>query len=428
MRLAIAGMLRSSGLQVTEADGVQSGLEAFRQARFHAAVVDFLLDDGNAFELLRGMIDVDASVPVIVVTGRGTIPLAVEAMRRGFFHFLTKPFEAVDLLRALDDAIAERPGNVLPDPFTGSSSVVRALSVEAHRQSSSDAPVLLVGEPGTGKGTLAQWLHRMSNRARFPFIRISCAERSEKVLEQELFGSESSTAGETVQTCAGAFEFVVGGSVLLEDVTVASAWIQDRIRQVLVSQRTSRLGATVERSVNFRLFVSSSRPLSRRALETPFLAEVLARSGGSPLRVPALRDRLDDLEALAAAILKRMPPGQGPSRTLTSSSLERLRGYPWPGNLRELRMVLERAVMISDEAEITPHHLRIGDDLMNQVGATMARASLNDVEREHVLQVFRASNQNVAVAAVRLGIPRSTLYQKLREYGETTPRRRLTRQ
>jgi len=321
----------------------------------------------------------------------------------------------------VEAAVAERRppagGEGSPDPFVGASRAIRELAGEASRVAASSAPVLLTGETGTGKGVLARWLHAHSPRAAGPFLDLNCAGLSPELLDSELFGHERGAFTGAVSAKVGLLEAASGGTVFLDEIGDIGLPVQGRILKAIEEGRFRRVGGVKDLTVDIRLVAATHRDLSERVRSGAFREDLFFRVSTLPLRLPALRERLEDLPVLAERLIARA----GLRRvSLSQDALERLAAHAWPGNVRELRNVLERALVLG-EGDV----LRAGDlRLEARPAPAAAGASLDEVERAHILRVLADEDYRVAEAAERLGIPRSTLYQKLKVFGLQLPRSR----
>ena len=359
-------------------------------------------------------------------------------MKRGVRDFLPKPVKPDALLAAVRGVLGEGGPDEErappTDPFAGTSALIRALAGEALRVAASDAPVLLGGETGSGKGVLARWLHEHGPRAPGPFLDLNCAGLTRELLDSELFGHERGAFTGAVSTKMGLLEAAHGGTLFLDEIGDIDISVQGKILKVIEEQRFRRVGGLHDLQVDLRLIAATHRDLTERVASGAFRADLFFRVSTLPLTVPALRDRCEDIPALVERLLT-LTPARARGVTLSPAALSALKAHPWPGNIRELRNVLERAVLLCDERELEVDDLRLpqappaplrSPEVPLTVPSTpgQASSSLRDLERGHILKVLREEDYRVAEAAFRLGIPRSTLYQKLKEYGVQLPKSR----
>jgi DNA-binding NtrC family response regulator len=432
IRFAIRDFLESSGYCVREAGTCQEAHELLQSGEMDAALVDYSLPDGNALELLGRLAGSDLGVPIVVLTGHGSIELAVQAIKEGAEQFLTKPVAlpalAVVLERALENRRAQqrerfqraRRSRAAVDPFVGTSPAIRRLAQDAQRVRVSERPVLILGETGTGKGVLARWLHDNGPRAEEAFIDINCAGLAREFLETELFGHRKGAFTGAVDQKAGLLEVAHRGTLFLDEIGDMDLLVQGKLLKVIEEKRFRRLGDVSERSVDVRLIAATHQDLSHLMVERRFRNDLYFRISTLPLIVPALRDRREDIPALAERMLSDLAAELGRRRPqLSPEALSRLQAYSWPGNIRELGNVLERAILLAGNDTLGPGDLRFEAE---PAGREAAGLTLREMEEQHVARVLEEEGGNVVRAARRLGIPRSTLYQKLKKQGIVPPR------
>jgi DNA-binding NtrC family response regulator len=439
IRAPLRRFLERNALGVDEADSWSAALESCRRAPPDAAVVDFRLADGTALDLLAGLRAAHLQVPVVVLTGHGTVEMAVQAMRLGARHFLTKPVQLSALWVVLEELLGgaraptqveERPrSGGGPDPFLGTSAAIRHLEAVARKVLQSPSPVLILGETGTGKGVLARWLHEHGPRGGKPFVNINCAGLSREFLESELFGHERGAFTGAVTAKPGLLEVAHGGTLFLDEVGDMEAAVQPKLLKVLEERTFRRLGEVRDRAVDVHLVAATHQSFAALVAEGRFRRDLYFRISTIPLVLPPLRERPDDVPVLAAELLRQFAGRLGrPPATLSPAALRALQAHPWPGNLRELRNVLERAVLLSDGGVLEPRDLHFEPGLMVVPAALPPPApplpgdglppthlTLAEVERLHIERVLAEEGGRVEQAARRLGIPRSSLYDKLRK-------------
>jgi len=432
IRVALADFLESQGFDVVAASGVTEARGIFRTRIPDAAVLDYDLEDGDALQLLAELRSIDATCAIVILTGQGSIDLAVRAMREGADHFLTKPVELATLRVILErlleirrakrthEAAAPR-GKGLIDPFQSELPSVRRLAEQARRVVDSDQPVLILGETGSGKGVLARWLHQRGPRADEPMVDLNCAGLSRELVETELFGHTKGAFTGAVSAKRGMLEVAHRGSVFLDEIGDLDPAVQPKLLKVLEERRFRRVGDVEDRSVDVRLLAATSLDLGILVRDGKFRSDLYFRISTLVLTIPPLRERVEDLPRLAQELLDRIAPSRGHRRwILQEDALKALRRYPWPGNVRELRNVLERAVLLSDRAELRAEDLHFDPAGLVISGETKAVdpldrvVTLAEMERTMIARAMEATGGKVAEAALQLGIPRSTLYQKLK--------------
>lgn len=431
IRFGIREFLGTSGYEVEEADSCGAAARAFAAAPPDVAILDYKLPDGTALDLLPRLKAIDSDVPVALLTGHGSIDLAVRAVKEGAEQFLTKPVELPALLvvvqrmienrrmRQQQHAGAIRLAREAVDPFVGTSPAIRTLAGEARKVVQSESPVLIHGETGAGKGVLARWLHANGPRAAEPFVDLNCAGLARELLESELFGHEKGAFTGAVARKPGLLETANRGTVFLDEIGDMDLLIQPKLLTVLEEKRFRRLGSVSDRHVDVHLVSATHQDLGRLVREERFRSDLYYRISTIPLTVPALRDRAEDIAPLAQRLLARIAADMGcASLALTADAVVALRTYKWPGNIRELRNVLERAVLLGNRVEVTAADLRLpGAGPAPAAAGTAAGetpTTLLELETWHIERVLREEGGNVTRAAARLGIPKSTLYQKLK--------------
>ncbi|HEX8439316.1 sigma-54 dependent transcriptional regulator [Archangium sp.] len=438
VRFGIHDFLEAHGLEVLEAESCRRARELFRSSRPDVVLLDYRLPDGTALELLPEMRAVDPSIPVLVLTAHASIDIAVQAIKLGAEHFLPKPVELPALLmmverlleaqrtrRRQQALVASSPEEL--NPFLGESPRIRALEDTARRVLDSDSPVLIQGETGTGKGVLATWLHLNGPRAGGPLVQLNCAGLSPQFLDTELFGHERGAFTGAVHRKQGLLEVAHHGSVFLDEIGDMDPQVQPKLLKVVEEKRFRRLGEVEDRAVDVRLIAATHQDLAERVRAQAFRSDLYFRISPLPLLLPALRERPEDLPVIAQALLARLSRELGrPGLHLTPDAADALRAYPWPGNIRELRNVLERAVLLSSKPVLGPAELQLNHDFARKLAAPSTEPSslapeldltLQEVERRHIARVLAAEGGHVERAARRLGIPRSSLYQKLKSLG-----------
>ena len=435
IRAPLREFLTLRGFEVAEAATGQAARTAFASARPDLVLLDYSLPDATALELIPRLRELDEGVPIIVVTGHGTIDLAVQTMREGAEYFLTKPV-ALATLGVLLERIFEnaknrraqlasrsRAARAAPDPFTGVSAAIAALRAEVEKIAASDRPVLIQGETGAGKGVLAAWMHRHGARAEEPFIDLNCAGLSRELLESELFGHEKGAFTGAVDAKAGLLEVAHRGTFFLDEIGDLDLLIQPKLLKVLDERQFRRLGSVRDRSVDVRLIAATHQDLAAAVRAQKFRSDLYFRVSTLQIRIPSLRDRRADIAPLAQAILRSFTAELGREMALTAEAIGTLTNYPWPGNIRELRNVLERSVLLAEGTRLRAADLRFDPAalLARAAPAEAAAHTLDERERRHIEETLESQGWRVGAAAQRLGVSRSALYRKIKEYGLRRP-------
>jgi DNA-binding NtrC family response regulator len=376
-----------------------------------------------------------SSVPVILLTGNGTIELAVQAMKEGAEQFFTKPVQmaaiAVVLERVLKNQrnhqkqlagkVKEKRESV--DPFVGVSAAIQKVAEEAERVCGSHCPVLIAGETGSGKGILARWLHDHSPRAEEPFVDLNCAGFGKELLESELFGHEAGAFTGALQRKLGLLEVAQKGTVFLDEIGDMDLQIQPKLLKILEEKQFRRLGDVQERHLDIRLIAASHADLAQQIREKKFRSDLYFRVSTVVIRMPALRERVEDIPLLAQHFFQRMAVDLGRIHLILSErTLETLTTYPWPGNIRELKNVMERAVLLATGDTIQPRDLRL--EYVSSAAESNedpSHLTFREMQRFHIQKVLTSEQWNVSRAATRLGMTRSSLYNKIKTFGIVHP-------
>ena len=427
--LTVQSFLENSGFEVIPGTSCRQAEEIYRAAKPDAVVMDYRLGDGNAHEILPRLRAADPAIPIIIMTGHASIELAVQAVKLGAEHFLTKPLDlgtlAVMLERSLDNQRNRRKQAIIQsrssrdgvNPFLGTSSVIKELSEKASRVAHAECPILIQGETGTGKSVLAHWVHEHSPRTKEPFVDLNCGGLMRDFLETELFGHEKGAFTGAVQNKIGLLEIAHKGTLFLDEIGDVDLSVQPKILKVLEEKQFRRLGDVRDRRVDVRLVAATHQNLSTLMKDRRFRTDLFFRISTIPLLVPPLRERVEDIPLLAAHLVDRLSGELGYGNVeIKPEAMRRLQSYSWPGNIRELRNVLERGVLLSGNRVISEKSLHFDemewpDSSLNNLGKT-----LEEMECHYIGEVMRAEGGRVETASRRLGIPRSTLYAKLKQY------------
>jgi DNA-binding NtrC family response regulator len=430
IRAPLREFLEGRGYEAVEADSARTAREAFLAARPDAVLLDYELPDANALEVIPRLRELDDGVPIVVITGHATIELAVQAMREGAEYFLTKPVQlstlAVVLERIFEHsknkrarlASRNRDSRAAADPFIGASEAIGALRSEVDKIARSDRPVLIQGETGAGKGVLAAWIHRHGPRSEEAFVDLNCAGLSRELLESELFGHDKGAFTGAVAAKAGLIEVAHQGTFFLDEIGDMDLPIQPKLLKVLDDRQFRRLGSVHDRSVDVRLIAATHHNLAEAVQAQKFRSDLYFRISTLQIRIPSLRQRRQDIELLARAILRSFAAELGREMELGADAVAALSRYPWPGNIRELRNVLERSVLLAETPRLRAADLRFDQAaLLTRARPEAAPAhTLDEQEKRHIEESLRAVSWRVNEAAQRLGLSRSALYRKIKEY------------
>lgn len=416
--------LESMDHTVTSASNSADALAELRTTPFDVVLLDLRLSQESGLDVLEEILRISPQVAVVMVTAYGSIETAVEAMRRGAFDYLPKPctpdqvrqvLAKVEKTRRLERRVAElesRLGSEGPDiDITSQTPAMQKMLDIAFKAAESEATILLLGESGTGKSVLARSIHQRSPRRSGAFVTVSCPSLSRELLESELFGHvKGSFTGAHADTL-GKVAAADGGTLFLDEIGELPLEIQAKLLRLLQEREYERVGETKPRRANVRVISATNRDLAAAVATGKFREDLFYRLNVISLRLPPLRDRVLDIEKIALSHLTFLARHSGKHvRGFSSNALDAIRKYAWPGNLRELRNVIERAVILSngewiesdDLAETihVPSEIRIGGSL-----------TLEEIEAEHIRRVL-ANTRTLDEAATILGIDPATLYRK----------------
>jgi DNA-binding NtrC family response regulator len=429
-RFAMRRFLKSRGFDIEEAENCAVAREKFRSFGPDVTVLDFRLPDGNALELIPQLRATGPSA-IIVLTAYASIDTAVEAVKLGAEHFLAKPVELEALFVLIQRTIenqrnrqqmlagtkrGEMRGRI--DPFLGATAAIAELREKAEAVLRTDSPLLIQGETGTGKTVLAQWIHSYSRRAQEAFVDLNCAGISREFLETELYGHEKGAFTGATAAKQGLLEVADRGTVFLDEIGDMDTQVQASLLKVLEEKRFRRLGDVRDRSVDIRLIAATHHDLRSRAAERLFRQDLYYRISALELCVPPLRERCADIPLIAGMLLERLARDLGqPPVTMTGDAAASLTRYDWPGNIRELRNVLERALLRTHGAVLDAGTLDFGVRVPVAASGVRRSGTLDEVERDYIEQVLRDEHGAIDRAAGRLGVSRSAVYYKARKHG-----------
>ncbi|MGA9567876.1 MAG: sigma-54 dependent transcriptional regulator [Candidatus Korobacteraceae bacterium] len=429
-REATAVFLARDGYEVIEARNIEECLQQFESGRPDIAILDYFLKDGTALQLFPRLKQIDPDVPIFILTGHATIDIAVRSIQGGADQFLTKPVDlralaaliskAIENNRTRRSQVAQRAtrSRYQRDPFIGNSPTIRRLADEAHKVAASDLPILVHGETGTGKGVLAEWVHQNSPRREEAFVDINCAGLSKELMESELFGHEKGAFTSAISAKVGLLEIAHKGSAFLDEIGDMDLVIQAKLLKVVEDKKFRRLGAIRDRKVDLRLICATHQDLASHIAEKTFRPDLFFRISAAPLRVPPLRERRDDIPLFVAHFIGNLSRDLGrPNLEASPAALHSLQSYHWPGNIRELRNVIERAAIIAEGHTIRPEHLAFQiSPAAKGYSDDIWAMSLEQVESMHISKALQAAGGVVDRAAAQLGIAKSTLYSKIKYY------------
>ena len=444
IRDLVSGILEDDGHQVRAARDSDEALDAIRRRKPSLVVLDIWLQGSriDGLELLAMLKEIDPDLPVVVISGHGTIETAVSAIRKGAYDFVEKPFTADRLIlvvqRALEATRLKRENTALKarssvgDDLIGSSAVIGALRSSIDRVAQTNSRVLISGPAGSGKELIARLLHERSPRSTGPFVAINAASIAPDRMESEIFGEEGPDGRPRK---IGVFEQAHGGTLFLDEVGDMPIETQSKILRVLVEQRFRRLEGATDVQVNVRVVSSTSRELRGDIEQQRFREDLFHRLNVVPLRAPSLAERREDIPDLAGYFVGRLAGMSGvPARQIGEDALAALQAADWPGNVRQLRNVIERILILATGDAATPVTVDClppdawpsagaKRDGMQEVIALPLRDARERFEREYLNVQITRFGGNISRTAAFIGMERSALHRKLKSLGVDPPGR-----
>jgi DNA-binding NtrC family response regulator len=447
MRRILSTILQGEGHVVVEALGAKEAIELISTTQFDLVLTDQKMPDGDGLSVIAAGRDADPTLPIVMLTAFATVDLAVEAMRQGAFDFIPKPFtpevvlavagravERAELLRENDRLRGEIGRLGFSDEILGRSRGIQELRDRIARVAPTNATVLLTGETGTGKELVARAIHKGSARANNSFVAVNCAAFQETLLESELFGHERGAFTGADRSRQGLFEAAHRGTLLLDEAGEMSLPLQAKLLRVLVDGQLLRVGATTPRNVDVRVIVATHRDLMQRVKAGLFREDLYYRIAVVPIHIPPLRDRKEDIPLLVLYLLQQVAHDlKQPVRQINSDAITKLLRYDFPGNVRELRNLIERACILTREEQIDPSDLVLESEERTAPAGKLSeehlhrwlrslptnvelRRTLEEIERELIIRALRAAHGVQAEAARTLVLSRSDVAYKIKKY------------
>lgn len=422
--------LSAMGFAVTPCTTGQDALDAAKREVFDIAITDLRLRGEDGLNLTEALLRTHPGLPVIILTAHGSIPNAVEAMQRGAFGYLTKPFDDRELKATIDKGLAQqrmsreiqRLKSLVKELYglenvIARSSAMQRLFQKIAQVADSDATILLCGETGTGKEVLARVIHTNSRRAKNPFVALNCAAIPEALFESELFGHVRGAFTSAVATKRGFFQSANGGTLFLDEIAEMPLPMQVKLLRAVQEREIREVGADHVTKVDVRIIAATNKDLAEAVKAGTFRHDLYYRISVVPLTIPPLRERKDDIPLLGQHFLKQSAErAHKDIRGFTAAAMHRMMVYPWPGNVRELENAIEKAVVMSRQDMISP-------DLLPSVGVApdVAMKPLTEAkeefERTYLRNVLQMTGGNISRAAQFAGRYRADFYKMLKKYG-----------
>ncbi|MCB9685627.1 MAG: sigma-54-dependent Fis family transcriptional regulator [Alphaproteobacteria bacterium] len=437
IRKVLSAHLRRMGHEVDTAEDGEIAIARLSEEPYHLVVSDLKMPRTDGMSLLRWVERHQPGLPLVLVTAHGTVETAVEALKHGAHDYLTKPFDLGELERTIAKALATEAKNAQQmhaEPGSASKAIIgstpqmREVFRLVDKVAASPTTVLITGESGTGKELVARALHEKSERRDAPFIQVNCGAIPETLFEAELFGYEKGAFTGAVGSKPGRFELAHGGTLFLDEIGELPRDLQVKLLRALQERRIDRVGGVKPIEVDVRVVAATNVDLQKAVEDGRFRNDLYYRLSVFPIHLPSLRERVDDLPILVEHFLRQFSTRLGKSVTRVSpDALAALLEHPWPGNIRELENLVERAVLLTESDTVTLADLPAlrrgsgpaldGEELDALDLKEYVRVHLARIERARIQRVLQVEDGNVTRAARRLGISRKSLQTKMKEYG-----------
>jgi DNA-binding NtrC family response regulator len=413
--------LEKSGYEVKPASSIAEAKDALLRGRYDVVILDLSLPDGSGLELIG---EIRTSLPnaaLVVITGGGDIPIAVQAMQQGADNFLTKPVDmneldvylkkSVELKKLRHGEFTRKVLDKKVEPFFGKSPAIRKVLEFASAAAGKDTATIIHGETGTGKGVLAKWIHEHSARSGEAFVEVNCSALKGDLLNSELFGHAKGAFTSAHQEKPGLLEVADGGTLFLDEIGDMDLGVQSQFLKVIEEKQYRRLGEVKTRHSDFRLICATNRDLLTETKQGRFRLDLYYRINVFPIYLPSLKERVGDLEEMVDYLLKSFnyqPPG------ILPVAMGALKAYNWPGNIRELKNVVERAIILANGKPLSSDHFAGLSD--KSVEERNNIKGLDAAEGAHIKMMMEKNDNDTKVVSDILGISRPTLYRKLKKY------------
>jgi two-component system response regulator HydG len=430
MRDACFQILSRKGFQVELAASARQGLALLERQSFDAILLDLVMPDLDGLEVLKKIRALDPDVEVIIITGYGTIQAAVESIKAGAFHFLSKPFVPDDLRNLVDRALEKRrldlenlylrqelrtkdERNVM---VYESEPMVRIMDMVA-RVSPTDSTVLITGESGTGKGLVASKLHQLSQRSRRPFITVDCGTLVETLFESELFGHVKGSFTGADANKVGKFELAQNGTLFFDEISNIGLEVQAKLLRAVEERKISKVGSHRVITVDVRIIAATNKDLTKAIRDGSFREDLFYRLNVVLIKMPPLRERKSDIPLLVQHFLDKYNARlRKEIRGISPDALDLMVRHDWPGNVRELENTMERLVVLSSGPYLEPADLVFAGTILTPPPESSEGGSLKNLERDHIIQTLHRYDGHKSETARALGIDRKTLREKLKRY------------
>jgi two-component system nitrogen regulation response regulator NtrX len=433
IRKTLADVFEDEGWQSVTAENGKVGLQLFTKRQPDLVLLDVWMPGMDGIETLQKMRQLNPKAPIVIMSGHGTIETAVRATKLGAFDYLEKPLSLDKLIPLLDHARQIRAQqdeknkqSSVPE-MIGNSPLISQIKRQINMVAPRNAWILITGENGTGKEVVARHIHEKSSRSAKPFVAVNCAAIPEELIESELFGHTKGAFTNAISQKKGKFELAHQGTLFLDEIGDMSLRTQAKILRILQEQAFERVGSTETLTVDVRVVAATNKDLKEQIKSGQFREDLYYRLNVVPFHLPPLRERGDDIFDLTQYFLTKMAHELGEKQKMLSPEAQKvMREYPWPGNIRELKNLLERACIMSDAEVIEADFLRdllgssekTGDPLSQEfLAASTLKQAKTDFERAYILGKLEENQWNITKTADAIGLERSNLHRKMKLYG-----------
>ncbi len=437
VRASLAVILEEEGIGFYEAPSGARAVEIFQETRPSVVLLDLVMPGMDGMETMERLKEIDPEIPIIIITGHGDVPTAVDAIKRGAYEFLQKPINIeefkITLKRAIEKLELEREVKRLHshvetsiEGMMGRSEAIKKVIEQIQRIAWSDLSVMIQGETGTGKTLVASIIHNLSNRSRGPFVKVDIGAIPETLVESELFGYEKGAFTGAAKRKKGLFESAHGGTIFIDELENMSTYVQSKLLHVVEEKRIYPLGATRPVEVDVRIIAATNEDIKRNVKEKRLREDLFFRLSEFIITLPPLRERIEDIPFLAQRFL--MEAGEELNkqvRGISKEAMDRLMKYPWPGNVRELRNIVRKAVLLADGEVIRPESIEFlfGDSQDDVIDSPLmplkelSTIAAKKAEKRAIKKALEMTKGNKSRAAAILQIDYKTLLTKIKEFG-----------
>ncbi|MBM4146059.1 MAG: sigma-54-dependent Fis family transcriptional regulator [Nitrospira sp.] len=433
IRESLAGIFEDEGYVVLTAGSGEETLKVLKDQSPDVILLDVWLKGMDGIQTLKEIKDRKPDLPVIMISGHGNIELAVKATRTGAYDFLEKPLSLERVLlaarRALEKRTLEMENRALKQDLVkkwkliGNSQKIKQLREQIDMAAKSNGRVLILGESGSGKELVAHTLHESSSRADKPFVEMNCAAIPQELIESELFGHEKGSFTGAFERKKGKFELADEGTLFLDEVGDMSLSTQSKVLRVIETQEFQRVGGSKNIKVDVRIISATNKDLFEEVKKANFREDLLYRLNVIPIIVPPLRERKEDIPELVEFFLEHFATeyGQKPKK-MTADGFKVLDAYDWPGNIREVRNLIERLVIMTPSTTITAKNIIVGETVRSDYFSFSALKDARDsFEKDFITKKLEENNWNISKTAEILDVERSNLHRKIKAYDIKTP-------